>query len=183
MAESSRRDAVLRQDDVPPGRGFTTWPHPYQVDDGVLSVSVRPPGASTGCPLTFSVDHGRSPLLVSGTDVRRIIGLHSPPQEWSGDSPVVTLVSTLQRGARRIEHLGFRDNPVGVAVLEDHTLTSSAVTVTANRQISAHWITPLRTLAASHPRSGRLSRSYELPAPRYELWARRSLRSAGRWCG
>lgn len=182
MAESSRRDAVLRQDDVPPGRGFTTWPHPYQVDDGALSVSVRPPGASTGCPLTFSVDHGRSPFLVSGTDVRRIIGLHSPPQEWSGDSPVVTLVSTLQRGARRIEHLGFRDNPVGVTVLED-TLTSSAATVTANRQISAHWITPLRTLAASHPRSGRLSRSYEHPAPRCELWALRSLRSAGRWCG
>lgn len=62
----------------------------------MLPVLVHPPGASTGCPLTFSVDHGRSPLLVSVADVRRIIGFDSPPQDRSGDPPVVTLVSTFQ---------------------------------------------------------------------------------------
>lgn len=112
-------------------------------------------------------------------------------------------MSTLQRGARRIEHLGFRDNPVGVTVLEEpHAhqpgrnghceLDVGAVAdrgdgddlprlkpkVLAvwfdeeaqrdaprilNRKTSAHWITPLRTLVASRPRSGRHSRTAPLP--------------------
>lgn len=70
MAESSRRDVVHRQDGVPPGKGFTTWPHPYQVDHGDPSTSVNLPSVSSCWPLSFGIDRPCSHLLVSGADVR-----------------------------------------------------------------------------------------------------------------